>query len=631
LILFGLRIVKHRRAAGAFRTRAKGADLPQGANIDSARKSVSLRLPWFLPVLAAAACAHHADEGDVAPAASIETPVASASAAPANLPVRAARNGRAFPEGVLALTWDDGPDTGTLELAEFLRREHVSGTFFVVGAWAQGVSSDPGFGPHVFETGYTKLPLLDDLVALGHRVGNHTLHHALIGGVTSDVVDRELGDAQRMIDPAVRDETRFFRVPGGYWTASASRAVDSDPYLADLVGPIRWDIDAKDWEGAVWCESSPARECEQKDGRWRVRADVMAERYERAIASAGRGIVLLHDRVGDVGSRYALDVAERLVPWLVARGYVFTAPVLGFGATETRWPAPASEMRLADVDGDGRADACVREGDRLTCATSAARVERGLERTFFDDTAIVTVDLPAAARTFDLADVNGDGRADVCARTAEGVSCAIARPAGGFAPLARWTDDFSDAEGWGSDAAYEGTLRFGDVDGDGRADVCGRSPSGVVCARSTGAGFERARLWLPAMSDRSAFAQSDYATSMALGDLDGDGRADVCARAPGGVFCALSTKSAFGRLTRWSSEKMSGPLALGDLNGDGRADVCASGSCALSNGRGLTKPTPWVLDDGPSFRRQWLGDINGDGRADTCECDGRGVRCAVAP
>jgi peptidoglycan/xylan/chitin deacetylase (PgdA/CDA1 family) len=597
-----------------------------------------------LPLLAVSACAHHADDGEIAPIASASAPIESPSAPAPVAPVRAARNGRAFPDGVLALTWDDGPDLGTLELAEYLQREHVSATFFVVGAWEAGVSSDPGFGPSVGETGYTRLPLLGDLVALGHRIGNHTLHHALIGGATPDTVDRELGDAQRMIDPFVRDETRFFRVPGGYWTAAASHAVDSDPYLADLVGPIRWDVDAKDWEGAVWCEStdppqagrrghaaSPARDCEQKDGRWRVRADVMAERYERAIASAGRGIVLMHDRVGDVGSRYALDMAERLVPWLVARGYVFAAPVLGFGPSETRWAAPASEMRLADVDGDGRADACVREGDGLVCATSAAHVERGLERAFFDDTALVTLALPARARSFELADVNGDGRADVCVRVPEGISCALARAGGGFGPMTPWSDDFSDAEGWGSDPAYDGTLRFADVDGDHRADVCARSPAGVVCARSTGAGFERARLWLPAMSDRSAFAQADYATSMALGDLDGDGRADVCARAPGGVFCALSTKTSFGRLSRWSSEKMQGPLELGDLNGDGRADVCASGWCALSNGRALTKPTQWVLDEGTAFRRQWLGDINGDGRSDICGSDGRGVRCAVAP
>ncbi len=589
------------------------------------------RAPWFLLLLVVSACTERAADEEVAAGSTLDAPVATAKNAPAaEPPVRAQRNGRAFPDGVLALTWDDGPDEGTLALAEYLHREHVSATFFTVHDWEKGVSSDPGFGPHVYETGYGELPLLDDLVALGHRIGNHTLHHALLGAAAPDVVARELGDAQRLIDPFVRDETRFFRVPGGYWTASASRAVDGDPYLANLVGPIRWDIDAKDWEGSVWCESSPARECEHKDGLWRVRVDVMAERYEKSIASAGRGIVLMHDCVGDVGSRYAMDLAERVVPWLALRGYVFAAPVLRFGPVATRWGEAGSEIRLADLDGDGRADACVREGDRVACAMSAARLEDGLERAYFDDAVVRRIDLPPRASAFELADVDGDGRADLCVREPAGIDCALAKPAGGFGALELWSDDFSDAQGWGSYPAYEGTIRFADVDGDRRADVCGRSPQGVVCARSTGDGFERARVWLPAMSDRSAWVQASWATTMALGDLDGDGRADLCARAPGGVFCALSRHTAFGSLARWSSEKSSGALVLGDLNGDGRADVCASGACAFSNGRALTKSVQW-LDDDPAFGRQWLGDINGDGRADLCGVDGRGVRCAVAP
>ena len=88
-------------------------------------------------------------------------------------PVRSQRDGHGFPEGVLALTWDDGPDVNTLALGEYLRRERVSATFFVIGGWKKGVSSDPGFGARVYETGHEKLPLLADLVALGHRVGNH--------------------------------------------------------------------------------------------------------------------------------------------------------------------------------------------------------------------------------------------------------------------------------------------------------------------------------------------------------------------------------------------------------------------------------------------------------------------------
>ncbi len=600
-------------------------------------------------------CAHAtADEAEIIPTRTHTTTTSP------DVAVRAQRDGRGFPDGVLALTWDDGPDVNTLALAEMLHRERVSATFFVVSEWTKGVSSDPGYGERVYETGYKKLPLLGDLVALGHRVANHTRHHVLLGHAKPATVDVELTEAQRLIDPYLLNEQRLFRAPGGDWAASASRAVDANPMLAQMVGPIRWDIDAKDWEGSVWCESSrPSRECERAaGGRMRVRADVMAQWYEAAIASRGRGIVLMHDRVGDVGSEYALDLARILVPRLVARGFVFAAPVLGFGALQSRWRAPGSDdLRLADVDGDGRADACVRDQGKVTCATSSWRAdEHGFKRVAFDASPRDSVALPPRADGFELADVNGDGHADVCTRTEAGIECALARPSGGFGAFEVWShahdagteavNDFSDAEGWGSDAAYEGTIRFADVDGDGKADVCGRSPAGVVCARSTGAGLEPARLWLAAMSDSSTFVSASFATTMALGDVNGDGRADLCVRGVAaserqrdsdvGIDCALSTKTGFSRLSRWTSEALDGTLTLGDLNGDGRADVCARTqkgvTCAFSNGRALLKSTTW-LDAGMASRAEWgrLGDVNGDGRSDFCDSDGEGVRCGLAP
>src|SRR5262249_36623358 len=86
--------------------------------------------------------------------------------------------GADFPDGVVALTWDDGPDAGTLALARWLHADHVSGTFFVVGEWIDGVSDEPGVGPRVHESGYAVLPILETLVRLGHRLGSHTRNHA---------------------------------------------------------------------------------------------------------------------------------------------------------------------------------------------------------------------------------------------------------------------------------------------------------------------------------------------------------------------------------------------------------------------------------------------------------------------
>jgi hypothetical protein len=53
----------------------------------------------------------------------------------------------------------------------------------------------------------------------------------------------------------------------------------------------------------------------------------------------------------------------------------------------------------------------------------------------------------------------------------------------------------------------------------------------VVCALSDGRAFLRATLWLAEMSDAAGWLPTAYGGTMRLVDVDGDGRADLCARA----------------------------------------------------------------------------------------------------
>src|SRR5260370_29056964 len=50
--------------------------------------------------------------------------------------------------------------------------------------------------------------------------------------------------------------------------------------------------------------------------------------------------------------------------------------------------------------------------------------------------------------TFQLADVNGDGFPDACVRKSDGIYCALNTRAGGFSSYTRSNWDFSDALGW---------------------------------------------------------------------------------------------------------------------------------------------------------------------------------------
>ena len=151
------------------------------------------------------------------------------------------------------------------------------------------------------------------------------------------------------------------------------------------------------------------------------------------------------------------------------------------------------------------------------------------------------------------------------------------------------------------------------MNGDGKADVCGRGPDGITCAPSTGAGSARPSRALRGATPPALSAPAYYATIVFL-DLNGDGAADVCSRGPTGMVCALSTGAGFGALFEgpawtdaagWNQPHYYGTIGAGDVNGDGLDDLCARGAdgvtCVVSTGTGLGS------DDRPGMERRGVG------------------------
>jgi hypothetical protein len=257
------------------------------------------------------------------------------------------------------------------------------------------------------------------------------------------------------------------------------------------------------------------------------------------------------------------------------------------------------------------------------------------------------------AGSIQYADLNGDGRDDVCGRGATGPLCSLSTGTTFSGPSLWLPSEFTDANGWGY-PYYEGTIRFPDVNGDGRADICGRASHGVYCAISTGTRFAPSSRWISEYSDAAGWLASEYYWgTIRFPDLNGDGRSDICGRASGGVFCALSNGSSFGTPKHWTSAFSdaegwhSDPsywktIQYADLDGDGRDDVCGRSSggmqCALSTGTAFgpalvreisfSNATGWNTD--PSY---WetirLVDVTGDGRADVCGRGTAGIACGL--
>jgi hypothetical protein len=262
---------------------------------------------------------------------------------------------------------------------------------------------------------------------------------------------------------------------------------------------------------------------------------------------------------------------------------------------------------------------------------------------------------PSAPLNLDVeekVDLNGDGRADLCGRAADGVHCALATGTT-FGSVTRWTGDFSNAGGWHQGPQYYSTIALPDVNGDGRADVCGRGSPGIYCALSSGTGFGAATVWTANFTDAGGWTTPHYYSTIRYPDVNGDGRADVCGRGSTGIHCALSTGAGFGAPTLWTANFTDAggwtaphyysTIRFPDANGDGRADVCGRGGtgihCALSTGTGFGAPTLWTANftdaggwnQGPHYYGTIrFIDLDADGRADICGRGSLGIHCALS-
>lgn len=179
------------------------------------------------------------------------------------------------------------------------------------------------------------------------------------------------------------------------------------------------------------------------------------------------------------------------------------------------------------------------------------------------------------------------------------------------------------------------SLAIGDVDGDGKPDACGRDSTGVRCALSTAA--YAAVPWSASFARDGAADATDR--SLAASDANGDGVAEICGLGEQGVVCAPRGLGAVTIVrSRWPAPDA--PMWSGDLDGDHRTDWCVAlpggPACGLDRDRDLTTDgASWtfsqygIAEPAPTGTDVGaLADIDGDGRADLCTVRGRAITCA---
>lgn len=173
----------------------------------------------------------------------------------------------------VALTFDDGPDQFTRDVADCLNRHGVTGTFFVIGHKAEEM---PG--------------VLRELDASGHLIANHGFYHKWHYPLQFPAAMRkEMQRTSAVIEKAIGKKTRWFRPPFGItnpWVAKAVRA--------ESLVPIGWDVRSFDTVLGT--------------------SERLSSRLKKRVKNGS--IILLHD-TGEGLVRFL----DRFIPWLLEQGY----------------------------------------------------------------------------------------------------------------------------------------------------------------------------------------------------------------------------------------------------------------------------------------------------------------------
>jgi hypothetical protein len=155
---------------------------------------------------------------------------------------------------------------------------------------------------------------------------------------------------------------------------------------------------------------------------------------------------------------------------------------------------------------------------------------------------------------------------------------------------------FTDAEGWDARDKVP-TIRLGDGDGDGRADVCGRNATGVLCASSDGSRFHDLRYAVnTSFLDAQGWADESHGATLLLAWIDASGAASVCGRGETQLACHRlpldPDRDGIGTAvdncpSTWNPAQL-------DANDDGVGDTCTAGAAGCGIGAELALALPLV-------------------------------------
>lgn len=359
-------------------------------------------------------------------------------------------------------------------------------------------------------------------------------------------------------------------------------------------------------------------------------------KLDRQLGTVPTGTTPFAIAVGDLNGDGKLDLAiansgssnvSVILNTTVADG----APTFGLPQTYQVDQTPRG-IAIGDVNGDGKPDLAVANFSANSVSVLLNKTAVNSDSTSFASQQTFATGPRGTDATFTptsvaLVDINDDGKLDLAIANQSAASIAV---------LLNTTDKAASVPTFAEQQTFAtrsgpNSVTFGDVNGDGKvdlavADLTASCVSVILNTTPKGAGSA-------SFSGQKTFATGGLPMSLAMGDLNGDGKLDLAVAngATGNLSILMNNTGADGSLDfqeqkTFATGGSARTVVIGDVNGDSKPDLAVTAQsmgnvAVLMNTTSTTSATPFfsspqTFTSGSQPFAAAVADVNSDGKSD---------------